>query len=152
MSTPTARYAICVLEDRQSRLLFVKRSLNATLGGGKWGFPGGHIEPSESAPQCALRELDEEIGPHHELVPINVLGPVRDTFYGGNFEINLFHYCWSSGTVELNHEHSEYAWVTANDFKFLEVMLGIEEDIVLHGIWPPEIFDPARLANRPRAI
>lgn len=29
---------------------------------GKWSFPKGHMKPSESAHQCALRELSEETG------------------------------------------------------------------------------------------
>ena len=140
-----ARFSICLLEDRLGRLLFVKRAPNESIGAGKWGFPAGHIEADETPLECAMREMDEEIGSQHELVEVNQVGPVRDTFYGGKFEIHLFHFHWSSGVVELNDEHTSFAWVAAPEFKNLDVMLGIEEDIVLLGIWPLEIFDPLRL-------
>jgi hypothetical protein len=96
-----------------------------------------------------LRELDEEIGQDHQLVALNSIGPVRDTFYGGKFDINLFHFAWSSGHVELNEEHTEYAWVTRRNFSNMDVMLGIEQDIVLLDIWPADTFKPARLGTLP---
>ncbi len=145
---PTARFSICLIEDTSKRLLFVKRSPDDSIGAGKWGFPAGHIERGESPIECAKREMDEEIGPEHEIEQLNMLGPVRDTFYGGKFEIHLFHFYWAAGTVELNDEHTEFAWVAANEFKNLDVMLGVEEDIVLLGIWPANMFNPSRLPPR----
>lgn len=145
---PAARFSICLLEDAGGRLLFVKRAPDDSIAAGKWGFPAGHIETGESPFECAIREMNEEIGPEHKLAQIKMLGPVNDTFYGGKFEIHLFHFYWSSGTVVLNNEHTEFAWVAANGFKSLDVMLGVEEDIVLLGIWPPDMFDPSRLPPR----
>jgi len=142
----TDRFSICVLEDADRRLLFVKRSPQESLGAGKWGFPAGHIEDGETPRECALREMIEEIGQDHELVEVNQVGPIRDTFYGGQFEIHLFHFHWLSGSVELNHEHTAFRWVPAAEFENLDVMLGIEQDIVLLDIWPHAMFDPARLA------
>lgn len=144
-TTVEARFSICLLEDALDRLLFVKRASDESIGAEKWGFPAGHIEADETPLECAMREMDEEIGTQHELVEVNRVGPVRDTFYGGKFEIHLFHFHWLSGAVELNVEHTSFAWLAAPEFKNLDVMLGIEEDIVLLGIWPMEIFDPLRL-------
>jgi len=97
--------------------------------------------------ECALREMNEEIGPEHKISKLNILGPVRDTFYGGKFEIHLFHFRWISGEVVLNDEHTEFAWVAANEFAGLDTMLGIEEDIVLLDIWPSAMFNQSRLPS-----
>jgi 8-oxo-dGTP diphosphatase len=148
---PEARYSICVLEDAAGRLLFLKRASDRSLGAGQWGFPAGHIEPGETPRACALRELAEEIGAKHEISEVNAIGPISDTFYGGGLEIHLFHFRWASGAIELNDEHSEFAWTTKREFENLRVVLGVEEDIVLLGIWPPEMFDPDRLPTRSAA-
>jgi 8-oxo-dGTP pyrophosphatase MutT (NUDIX family) len=65
LSAPKARFSICLLENKQHELLFLKRASNAKLGAKQWGFPAGHIEAGESPLECATRELLEEIGPQH---------------------------------------------------------------------------------------
>ena len=53
--------AACVLLlDRQDRLLITRRGHEPGLG--KWGLPGGVIEPQESGEAAAARELNEETG------------------------------------------------------------------------------------------
>ena len=44
------------------KVLFVRRSNNDTTAPGVWAFPGGKIEPGESAVQAAVREVSEETG------------------------------------------------------------------------------------------
>ena len=131
-----ARFSINVLENSDSEILLLKRSQESTLGPGKWGFPAGHIEQGESPLQCARRELAEEIGPEFDVKLLKSFGPVRDTKYGGIYEINLFHYRWHGGRVQLNHEHDSYAWTGAAGFNDFDVMDGIVEDLVYLGIWP----------------
>ena len=50
-----------VLCLRDNTILLVKRS-EKILEGGKWGFPGGFVDCSETLAQCAVRELMEETG------------------------------------------------------------------------------------------
>ena len=140
-----ARFSINVLENSDHSLLLVKRSTNTDYGPGLWGFPAGHIEAGESPQDCATRERLEEIGSDHEVSLIRALEPVRDSFYGGVYEIFLFHYRWSSGTVTLNHEHTDYAWVDKQQFKDYAVMDGIDEDIHYLDIWPVEYLNADKL-------
>ena len=46
---------------RDGRVLVSRRLEDAHLGG-YWEFPGGKIERGESAAQCAVREVLEEVG------------------------------------------------------------------------------------------
>ncbi|MEX2354180.1 MAG: NUDIX hydrolase [Gammaproteobacteria bacterium] len=133
---PEDRFAVNIIENSRNEVLLLKRCRNTRLGPGLWGFPAGHIETNESAEQSALRELAEEVGTNNKLEKIRELGPIRDTFYGGKFEIWLFHYKWLHGTVLLNHEHTDFAWVSKQRFKNYAVMDGVDEDIFYLGIWP----------------
>ena len=145
LSEPKARFSICLLENEQHELLFVRRVSSAKLGAGQWGFPGGHIEGGESPVQCARRELDEEIGKGHALALHEAHAPVRDSFYGGNYEIHLFHFMWTAGDISLNEEHDHYQWVDKANFDKLDTVLGVDEDIYYLGIWPLECLHPDKL-------
>ncbi len=135
---PRARFSICLVEDDDSQLLFLKRAPDRELGPDKWGFPAGHIEPGESPEECARRELGEEIGTDHQLIELARLGPRRDSLFGGIYEVHLFHYRWVRGQVTLNDEHTAYRWLTMHDYRGLDVMRGVDEDIRLLNLWPLE--------------
>jgi 8-oxo-dGTP pyrophosphatase MutT (NUDIX family) len=149
---PRARFAICLVEDDARRLLFLHRAADRALGPGLWGFPAGHIEDGETPRAAALRELAEEAGAALRVRELRALGPLRDSFYGGVYEIHLFHLRWESGMPQINHEHTAWRWADVDSYRELPLMDGIEEDIALLGIWPRERLDPARLPAhlRPR--
>ncbi|MEM7466501.1 MAG: NUDIX hydrolase [Pseudomonadota bacterium] len=136
--TPSARFSIALLENSQNELLFLKRASTSSLGPNQWGFPAGHIEANESPTNCARREIAEEIGAGHVLQLKRSHPPVRDLFYGGQYEVHLFHFLWEQGNIQLNAEHSEFRWVNKAELKTLDTMLGIDEDIHYLGIWPDE--------------
>ncbi len=140
-----ARFSICLLENRENKLLFLKRSNEAKLGAGQWGFPAGHIEPHESPNECAIRELNEEIGPRHTLTLHQTHPPIRDSFYGGHYEVHLFHYFWQDGEIALNDEHVDYRWVGQTELASLDTVLGVDEDIYYLKIWPTKCLDSEKL-------
>lgn len=51
--------AIAVVIRNGQALLVQRRN---PPGAGRWGFPGGHVEPGETAKEAAARELLEETG------------------------------------------------------------------------------------------
>ncbi len=139
------RYAINVIEDTEGRVLLLQRSPDAKLGARLWGFCGGHIEPGETPRGCSERELREELGSCHTVVLQAQLGPVRDSYYGGRFEVSLFHYLWRGGNIRLNAEHTRYAWVSRQEYRSYSVMDGVDEDIDYFRIWPRQFLNPDRL-------
>lgn len=139
------RFSINVIENNQNEILLLKRATETTLGPGLWGFPAGHIEEDESPADCAIRELREEIGTHHTVELINQIGPVNDTFYGGVYRIYLYHYLWLEGEILLNQEHTDYAWVSKEEYGNYDVMDGIDEDLLYFNIWPKKYLNQDKL-------
>jgi len=67
------RGAIGIVE-RGSRLLVIRRALHIPKGG-RWCFPGGHVEPGETAKVAVVREFREELA--ITVRPTQRLGAVR---------------------------------------------------------------------------
>lgn len=130
-----ARFSINVIENSSNEILLIKRYPEAKMQPERWGFPAGHIEINETPEECAERERLEEIGHDHEVNLLKSFGPVRDTFYGGIYEMYLFHQQWISGKITLNHEHTDFAWVNKDEYQSYAIMDGIDEDLIYLNIW-----------------
>ena len=63
---PVVRAAIAIIWDGE-RVLTGRRPANVHLAGMR-EFPGGKIEPGESAAECVVREVREEVGVEIEIV------------------------------------------------------------------------------------
>ncbi|MCX8957571.1 8-oxo-dGTP diphosphatase MutT [Erwinia psidii] len=50
-----------IIRDKNQNIFLAKRSASSHMGN-RWEFPGGKIEPGETAEQALKRELSEETG------------------------------------------------------------------------------------------
>lgn len=141
------RFAMAILSDPQGRILLLRRSLRQNFAPGLWGLPGGHIQAGEAPDHAIRRELREELGENIETAIALEPGlyPVRDTVYGGHFEVHLFRGAWQGGPIVLNNEHSEYAWVSPENYAGYEVAAGVDEDLAYVQVWPLRFLNPKRL-------
>jgi 8-oxo-dGTP pyrophosphatase MutT (NUDIX family) len=88
-------------EAAKEKLQLLRESVNPTLDEiyqragpawdtPEWGFPKGRRDPHESEYKCAMRELWEETNlKESDVVPINGIEPITETFFGSN----QVHYC-----------------------------------------------------------
>jgi 8-oxo-dGTP diphosphatase len=60
------KVGVSVIICHEGQVLMGKRK--GSHGEGCWSFPGGHLEPNETAIECVIRETYEETGLHVELV------------------------------------------------------------------------------------
>lgn len=74
---------------------------------GAWSLPGGRLEPGETAEDCAVRELHEELG-----VRVADLRPVARLVLGeGRFRLQVFGTEAFEGDVAPNDEIAAWQWV-----------------------------------------
>jgi len=88
----------CILAD--GKALLVKRSPDS-VHGETWGFPGGKIEPGESALDAVIREIYEELR-------YPVLN--RVDFVADDGEVVTYVIRVAPFTPTLNNEHTAYLW------------------------------------------
>jgi mutator protein MutT len=101
----------------QHKLLIDRRLPTGTLPG-VWEFPGGKLEPGESAPDCIAREILEELGLNvtvgEELMIINHSYPT--------FDIQLIvHHCKFLGGIPQLIACDEVRWVTVAELNDYEI-------------------------------
>lgn len=98
--------------EREGKYLIAKRKKGKHLEG-KWEFPGGIIESSETPEECLRRELKEEFGIKTEIS--NFVG--ESVFDYGNRKVRLLGYYtkYISGEFRLN-AHDEIRWISVDEF------------------------------------
>jgi 8-oxo-dGTP diphosphatase len=98
--------------------VFIARRRPAARLGGMWEFPGGKIEPGETAEACLKRELKEEFD--IEATVGEALGCHVHRYDFGTVALTAFRVDEIDGRMRLN-DHSAARWVTAGqlgDFDF----------------------------------
>lgn len=84
---------------------------------GSWEFPGGKIEPGETARHALEREIREELG-----CTVDVGAPLTTTTHAYDFgEVTLttFWCTLTSGAPKLT-EHADVRWLPARDLESLD--------------------------------
>ena len=102
--------------DDENRLLAARRSskMNLPL---KWELPGGKIEPDESAEQCLIREIKEELD-----IDIEVkqnLTPHTHSYPTVTIKLIPFICRQIKGEIALK-EHSDFKWLNTNELLDLD--------------------------------
>ena len=93
--------------DAETEVLVCQRRPDQPMGL-KWEFPGGKIEPGETAEQALARELDEELGIQAEIGPriIQLRHRYRN---GGTIDLQFFTVRSFSGEI-ANRIFNEIRW------------------------------------------
>lgn len=119
-----------IVEDRQGRLLIARRREGKSQAG-LWEFPGGKIEPGETAQECIVRELREEM--NIEVEPGPVFGSNEHAYENGSIRLIAVRARYVGGEIRLtDHDRCEWAeprrlgdyLFAPADVKFVEMLQG----------------------------
>jgi 8-oxo-dGTP diphosphatase len=107
--------AACALVDADGRVLIAQRPEGKQLAG-LWEFPGGKIEPGETAEETVVRELAEELGLETKvacLAPLTFASHSYDSF---NLLMPLF-VCRRYWGFPQPREHQALKWVRPKNLR-----------------------------------
>ena len=109
MQSPPPVPVVCAIIMRDERIMLAQRPLDKKLGG-LWEFPGGKVEPGESAEAALHRELQEELGCTVRIT--QPLAPFVHAYDWGSIELIPF-ICelTSDSPAPHPHEHTALVWV-----------------------------------------
>lgn len=99
--------AAVILINDQEDILIARRKESKQLGG-YWEFPGGKLEQGESAKECLVRELQEEMDIQIEVG--DYVGENIHNYQRGDIRLIAYKGRIISGTIKLT-DHDKYIWV-----------------------------------------
>lgn len=105
-----------IIKNAEGKVLILRRPENSH-GQGGWCLPGGKVDFGDTVEETVKKELKEETS----LESTNA----RFLFYQDSLPseesemhiINLYFECEAEGSIRLNEESAEHAWITASDLK-----------------------------------
>ena len=109
---PRPHKQIAVAIVLRGKEILIDRRLESSMLSGLWEFPGGKIEPGETAAECVVREVKEEIG-----IDIEVVAPLATIEHAyTHFTITLIAFiCRYLGGEAQALQCSEVRWVSPAD-------------------------------------
>lgn len=108
--------ACLILKDATGAILATRRPRHKTLGG-HWEFPGGKLDPGETAEAALRREIHEEL--QLELGALLPLAPVVHHYEFGTIRLLPFLSHCSARPRLHPTEHEEVRWVSLAEAEHL---------------------------------
>lgn len=112
------RQVTAAVIEKDGKILIAQRRKGSTLGG-KWEFPGGKVEPGETAEACLKRELREEFSIECEVGKFIIASNFRYCLVP--IELLAYRVKHISGEFKLN-EHDQILWVDPSQLCTYEFM------------------------------
>jgi len=106
----------CAIIIRQNKILVTQRN-SASDHPFQWEFPGGKVNQGETAEDCVIREIGEELGVEIEIQ--GSLVAVKHDYGFKKIELIPFLCIIKSGQIKLN-EHNDFMWVNFENLKEID--------------------------------
>ena len=108
----------CLIEDRDGKILLVRRSATAPRRPLEWDFPGGFADKPNDLTSEIIREVSEETGLN--IVEPKLVYALTKSFPNNEFDsqsvIFLFYHCLMDRTnIKLSYEHDKALWAKPSE-------------------------------------
>ena len=105
----------CLLQNKEGKVLILKRSDKVGTYKGLWSGISGYIEKGEKPIETALKEIREETK-ITEVLLVKENKPISftDSYEGKNYNWNIFSFLFKTekkDKVQIDWEHTEYRWI-----------------------------------------
>ena len=110
------KVSCAIILNSIGKVLVTRRSATMPLPL-KWEFPGGKIEDGETAEECLIREIKEELN-----IEIEITGSLspNDHQYPNKLIRLIPFICRQTGGDIVLKEHAEYKWLDVKDLLDLD--------------------------------
>ena len=107
-----------VIQDKQGRILLLKRAIGFSEGG-RWDFAGGGLEANEDPSAGLKREIFEESGLRvRDIIP-RIIYSVKDKNYPA---LIIFYSAKTPSTkITLSSEHDDFMWLNKRQVLKLKI-------------------------------
>ncbi|MDD5431108.1 MAG: NUDIX domain-containing protein [Candidatus Pacebacteria bacterium] len=122
-----------VIVNNEGKVLILRESQEYKGGTniGKYGFPGGKVEPGESLQEALIRESKEECGLEIEVGEPFFVSEWRPEINGDKFQIfGVYFKCVPKNSdIVLGTDFDDYKWVDPRDCRDYDIM-SPNEDVI----------------------
>lgn len=111
--------AVAVIRDQNECVLITKRASH-TLQGGLWEFPGGKLEPGESAASALVREIKEELD--LTILQFEYLSQLVHVYPTRTVALWAYQVTAFTGTPRCCEGQQDMRWVSIDDLKHYQLL------------------------------
>jgi len=122
-------FVVTGVVKHKNKLLILKKSPKDWNYPNRWSFCSGYVKEFEAAEDTVLREIMEETGLKAKIIKKGKLFQKDDKNNGKSWVIKTFLCESNSANVRLDHENSEFKWISYKDLKKYPTVPGLKKDL-----------------------
>jgi 8-oxo-dGTP diphosphatase len=108
------KVAVGVITNPQQKILITRRPEHISYGG-YWEFPGGKLEPNETAARALVRELKEEVG--IDVLEHRFMGEVQYQYQEKHICLLVHHVSNFTGIAAVQEFQLGLRWVNIDELQ-----------------------------------
>ena len=127
-------FAVTSVVMNNGKVLILKKSPRDWNYPNKWSFCSGYAKEFEAAEETAIREIKEETGLKGRILKKGKIFETIDNKSKKTWIVVPFLCEVKSRNVNLDHENTEYRWISHKEIKKYQTVPGLEKDLKVLGL------------------